>query len=446
MVVLWVLTAYDSLCMAMDTRLRAFQEAYSNLKLRPLNGEKERSLFRVEYGQSVVEQLKQLVTDDGDEDGKTLFSGHLGCGKSTLLAELSRQCEEEGFFVVFFSIADTIEMSDVNHISTLFVIAVNLMDEAEKANVAISESAKQAFREWFASKTQTKIEESSISSEAGFDLFERIKSTLKVSSTIRNELKQEFERNPVDLVAQINAIASAIQNASGKSLLVIIDDLDKLDLALVRDLYHNHIKTLFLPGIRIIYTTPIASLRDKQLKSTMIGATNNQIVEMPVAKLFLQVDSREEEPQPVEENQRTLCEILNRRIPAELMEAGIAEAIVLKSGGVMRELIRLSNKCCRLCLQALRRPESDKDVVIDWAIFDEAVKDLRLDFEVLLGKADYEILKRVYESYYPEDPEGQRFLDLLHCLHVLEYRNGEIWYDLHPIVADLLKLKGIVEA
>lgn len=433
--------------MTVDARLKTFKEAYSNLKLRPLREEKELNRFRVEYGRRVLTELRQLIDDDDEtEDGKTIFSGHRGCGKSTLLAEFGRQCEADGFFVVFFSIADTIEMSDVDHINTLFAIAVNLMEEAEKASVTISESAKKAFREWFATRTQTQIDETSVGGEFGFDLFQRIKNTLKVSSTIRQELRQEFERKTVDLVAQINAIAAAIQSATNKPLLVIIDDMDKLDLALVRNLYYNHIKTLFLPGIRIIYTTPVAALRDKQLQSMMISETDNQIVEMPVAKLFKQADSRQDKAEPVMENQTKLCEILNRRIPAELMETGIADAIMLKSGGVLRELIRLANKCCRLCLQQLRQPDADANLMIGQEIFEQAVTDIRLDYEAPLGKADYEILKTTYESYRPDDPEAQKFLDLLHTLHVLKYRNGDIWYDLHPIVADLLRRKKMIEA
>ena len=45
----------------------------------------------------------------------------------------------------------------------------------------------------------------------------------------------------------------------------------------------------------------------------------------------------------------------------------------------------------------------------------------------------------------PEDPKAQAFLDLLHGLHILEYRNGQIWYDLHPVVTDLLVLKEMID-
>jgi nucleoside-triphosphatase THEP1 len=429
----------------MSTRLEAFKRAYVNLDLLPLRSPKERANFRVDYGADVMAELEQLIEDDDSRDRKTIFAGHRGCGKSTLLAEFGRKCEQGNFFVVFFSIADTIEMSDVNHITILFAIAVNLMAKAEEEGVKIPASLRQAFLDWFATKTQTIETKLGTESSVGFNLFTIIQNKLKAEATVRNELKREFERKVSELVAQINLMAAAIEDATGKQILVIIDDLDKLDLATVREVYRDHIKALFLPGFRIIYTTPVASLRDATLRAMMITETDDQIVEMPVAKLFGQVAARGDEPVPIEDNRHTLCEVLNKRIAAELMAPEIAEAIVLKSGGVLRELIRLANKCCRICLRTIRRAENAEAIMIDRAVFEQAVEAMRLDFEAPLGKADYEILTMTYESFKPPDPKAQAFLDLLHGLHILEYRNGQIWYDLHPVVSDLLVLKEMIE-
>ena len=429
----------------MSTRLEAFQRAYVNLDLLPLQGQKELEKFRVTYGEDVLAELEQLIEDDDSRDRKTIFAGHRGCGKSTLLAEFGRRCEEGNYFVVLFSIANTIEMSDVNHINILFAIAVNLMAKAEQEEVNISPSLRQSFLDWFATKTQTVATGAEVKAEAGFNLFSLIQNKLKAEASVRNELKREFERKVSELVAQINAIAAAVENATGKQILVIIDDLDKLDLATVREVYREHIKALFLPGFRIIYTTPIASLRDGPLRATMISETDDQIVEMQVAKLFKKVDSRAEAMEPIEENRQKLCDMLDRRIGPQLMEPEIAEAIVLKSGGVLRELIRLANKCCRICLRQIRRAENEETILINQEVFDQAVQDMRLDFEAPLGKADYEILRATYQSFKPEDPKAQAFLDLLHGLHILEYRNGQIWYDLHPVVTDLLVLKEMID-
>ena len=61
-----------------------------------------------------------------------------------------------------------------------------------------------------------------------------------------------------------------------------------------------------------------------------------------------------------------------------------------------------------------------------------------------IGVKDYEILKTTYEYSKPNDPKEQRFLDLLHGLYILEYRNHELWYDIHPIVTQVLRQKDII--
>jgi hypothetical protein len=43
------------------------------------------------------------------------------------------------------------------------------------------------------------------------------------------------------------------------------------------------------------------------------------------------------------------------------------------------------------------------------------------------------------------DPKQPKFLDLLHGLYVLKYRNYEPWYDVHPVVVDTLKRQGLID-
>ena len=420
--------------------LESFREAYRNLELQPLIEQKALDKFRVEYGGETIAELEQLVEDSPSSDGKIIFTGHRGCGKSTLLAEFSRQLKER-YFVISFSISDTIEMSDVNHINILFAIAVNLMWEAEARRVEISQSTKDALYKWFGTRTRT--EETSLQGEAstGFDFFKLIKTKLKIDSTIRYELKQEFERKISDLVARINEIAALIQVAVNQDVLVIIDDLDKLDLGRVNDIYRDNIKALCLPNFRIIYTIPIAVLRDKFLRPLIETETNDQIVVMPVVKIFAKGDNRRADAQPLADKVDVLCDILQKRIPDNILDRKSAEKIVIYSGGVLRELIRIANECCRICLRLIRR-HPDKDVAINDDILDQAINNIRNDFAIPLGKVDYEILQTVYNDFMPEDPKDPEFLGLLHGLSVLEYRNRQNWYDVHPIVVELLQEQG----
>ncbi|MBD2624908.1 ATP-binding protein [Trichormus variabilis] len=422
--------------------LKSFQQAYRNLELLPLIGQKDLDQFRVDYGAEVIEELEQLVEDSPNGDGKIIFTGHRGCGKSTLLAEFSRQLEDR-YFVVLFSISETIEMSDVNHVNILFAIAVNLMYEAEARKVEIPKSTKDAFYKWFATRIKTETESLEAEVSAGFDLLKLFKSALKVNASVRNEIKQEFERKISDLVARINEMAAVIQVTLKKEVLVIIDDLDKLELERVNDIYRDNIKALCQPNFRIIYTIPIAVLRDKFLRPLIETETNDQVVVMPVLKLFEKGQSRQSNPQPRAQAKDVLCEILQKRITDELIETQAVEQIVLNSGGVLRELIRIANECCRICLRLIRRKPGEA-IIINEQILDEAVNNIRNDFAVPLGKLDYAILQTTYQNFTPDDPKEAEFLDLLHGLYVLEYRNRKNWYDVHPIVVELLKEQGLI--
>ena len=423
--------------------LESFREAYRNLELLPLIDQKDLDRFRVDYGSDVIEELIQLVEDSPSGSGKIVFTGHRGCGKSTLLAEFGRQCRDR-YFVVFFSISDTIEMSDVNHINILFAIAVRLMYEAEKNQVQISKSTKEAFHKWFAKKTLIEEEKISAETSVGFDLFKLISGKLKADATVRQEIKHEFEGKISELIARINEIAAVIQVATDKDVLVIIDDLDKLDLARVNEIYRDNLKALCLPHFQIIYTIPIAVLRDKFLRPLIETETNDQVVVMPVIKLFEKDEIRKSDRVPRAEAMHVLCEVINKRIAGELLEKQAAQKIVLYSGGVLRELIRITNECCRICLRLVRRQPGAQSLKIDDEILEEAVNTIRNDFAIPLGKIDYEILQTTYKEFQPDDPKRPEFLDLLHGLYALEYRNRQNWYDVHPIVTDLLKDRGLI--
>ncbi|MEH2161474.1 MAG: hypothetical protein V7K38_10585 [Nostoc sp.] len=47
-------------------------------------------------------------------------------------------------------------------------------------------------------------------------------------------------------------------------------------------------------------------------------------------------------------------QILQKRIPEELIEPETARQIVLTSGGVVRELVRIARECCSQCLLLIR--------------------------------------------------------------------------------------------
>jgi hypothetical protein len=92
----------------------------------------------------------------------------------------------------------------------------------------------------------------------------------------------------------------------------------------------------------------------------------------------------------------------------------------------------------------LRRTPENQNLKITDEILQQAVTDLRIEFTEPLGQNSYEILAQVYREYAPADGMDQAFLDLLHTLYILEYRNDDLWFGVHPIVKEILVRRGLI--
>lgn len=437
-------------------RRAQFKQAYRNLQLSPLLKPEERERFKVEYNEGLLDDLEQKI-DFADRDSKTIFTGHQGCGKSTLLAELSARLSDE-YFSVFFSIADFMEKSDIDHVKILFAIAVQLLATAEREQIRFDASERETLYYWLATKTKIETDSISMQGGIGIDFFKTIQAKLQADRNMRLEIKQEFERNISELIAQIDRIAMLIEKTTQKEVIVIIDDLDKLDTARAREIFADHVKALLQPGFRVVYTIPIALLRELDLRRGLELETNDSIEFMQVSKLYdreTTLARRGEErtakerlaidPLPV--TVKTLSDVLLKRLEdPDLIDIQAQKLIIFYSGGVLRELIRIASACCFEANKEVRlRP--GEAVRITAEMVDRVVVELRNDMTTPLDYGHTQILVQIYHELTPkhENDEGQqRFLDLLHGLYVLEYRNGDLWYDVHPMMVDLLHRRGLL--
>jgi energy-coupling factor transporter ATP-binding protein EcfA2 len=425
-----------------------FRQAYRNLALFPLVEPQEIENFRVEYGKDTLLRLKNAVMN-GPENGKVIFAGHRGCGKSTLLARFAREMRDLKYFVVDFSIADMVEMSAVDHINILYSIAIQLLSKATQTPVEIPEAKKQEIIHWLTT-THTTSMTNDLKSQVGATAdLKVIIAKLQTESTFREEIKLTYEKRISDLVRKIEEIAHLIKAQTKREVLIIIDDLDKLDWNIVEDIYRNNVNSLFQPKLRILFTIPVSVIRDIDLRTHLRSASGMPIQQMEVAKFFSKLDRHNPEATPNDAKLTLLLEILYKRFPTEakledLIKPEIAEKIVLKSGGVLREMLRIASECCSNCsLKLLEEPENTS-VKIDSEILQLALKDLRNEFAASLGENRLKILVTTYDQAEPPDVTDVEFLKLLHGLYLLEYVNDDSWYDVHPIVIDLLLRRQLI--
>jgi energy-coupling factor transporter ATP-binding protein EcfA2 len=423
------------------TLLERYRQSYRDLELFPLTEADKIEAFRIEYGGETLARLEQAV-EDAPRNGKVIFAGHRGCGKSTLLWKFGTKMQRQNYFVVFFSVSDVIEMSDVNHVTILYAVALKLLSEATKLKLEVSEEMKRMVLDWRSTtRSETTTEDQKAEIGIGGDALQVATFKLKNESSYRQELKRTYEKRISELVRQADLLTAAIQGKTKKEVLVIIDDLDKIDLALVRDVYRDNVNALMLPQFRIVFTIPVSVIRDIELRTILQNATGTSIQQMEICRFYKQGGSRDPQSVPKSDSMKLFLEVLDRRIPESLIEPDVAQQMVLKSGGVVRELVRIARGCCSQCLLQIRSQPELTEIKIDQEIFNAAIRDLRNEFAASLGEDRYSILIDTYQNGEPKDITNAEFLLLLHGLYVLEYQNDDLWYEVHPIVVDLLKRK-----
>jgi energy-coupling factor transporter ATP-binding protein EcfA2 len=425
-----------------QTLLEQFQVAYRNLDLFPLLDPEKIERFRVEYGREVLERLK-IEVKASEQNGKVIFAGHRGCGKSTLLKQFAIDMESNNF-VVFFSIADLIEISDVSHVNILYSIGLKLLDAAIKAKVPVDDDIQKILLGW-TTTTQEETFESEDKSEFAIDpggIFKIFTARLQQERTFRQKLERTFEKRISELVRNLDRLAAAVEIETGLPVLVIIDDLDKLDLSLVEMIYQNNIKSLFSPGFKIVFTIPISAIQEPQVMGAL---TSEGIVRphlFPVTKFYRRKDIRQADAQPIAKNIELFEAVIRRRFPDSLLDPQTTRKMALMSGGVMRELVRIGRECCTECMLEIEIDPDRTDVRIDEAVLMRVIRNLRNDFARQIG-GNYKLLVQVYQTL--KSVESQDFIKLLHGLMILEYENDALWYDVHPIVVGLLQREQLIK-
>ncbi len=422
--------------------LTQLQAVYRDLDLFPLIEPEDIERFRVEYGRAVLVRLKQEV-EAAEKKGKVIFAGHRGCGKSTLLKQFAVEMQAK-YFVTFFSVADLIEISDVSHVKILYSIGLMLLSHATQANVPVADDIKQSLLGWM-NTTRKDVSDTTTKSEVGVgsDFLKIITAKLQQERKFREELEKTYDKKITDLVGKLDRLAAAIQTTMKKPVLVVIDDLDKLDLSVVEPIYRQNVKALFSPAFKIVFTIPISAVQDPQL----MGALNSEgIVRtqlFPVTKFFTYEDCRKPQATPIAKNLDLFEQVINKRFSAGLLNPETAKKMVLASGGVMRELVRIGRECA---IEAMVQLEIDPDqshIQIDDQILTAALRNLRNDFARQLQPSLYQVLTDVYKTL--KAVESEAFIKLLHGLLVLEYENDALWYDVHPIVVELLRREKLIQ-
>jgi len=404
---------------------RAWLNFELDLPLKPGdNGEP--NPFYINRPSNPIAELEDALLAPFYRPPKFFFSGHRGCGKSTeLLHLMSNPAIQKKYWPINFSIREEADIIDLDFRDVLLAVGGRMFRDYRKRGGQLPEQLLKELNSW-----RGKVEEEvrTISGRplefefgAAIDaFFANAGLKMKLEPTTRAELRQVFERDITGLIAVINNIAAAIYSKEKRIPLILIDDLDKPNLEEARAIFHDRREIMMQPSCAIVYTVSSALFYSKDF-----DAIRDQAYFLP--NIMLHPPQKHDERD--QEGYDTLRSFAHLRMDANLIAPLALEDAITYSGGVFREMARIM----RTAIGRARRRKADK---VESSDVEAATTEIRNEYRRILDKDDLEILRTVNENNRLE--YNDRLRPLLQLLALLEYRNGENWCDVHPVLRKVL--------
>ena len=405
---------------------RAWLNFELDLPLKPgKNG--QANPFYIDRPGNPIAELTDALLAPFYRPPKFFFSGHRGCGKSTELLHLLSNPEiSRKYWPINFSIREEADIIDIDYRDVLLAIGGRLFREYRKKGGELPEQLLKELDGWKGKveKQITTIMEgrnSRMEVGAGIDaFFVNAGMKMKLEPATRVELRQVVETDITGLISLINHIATAIYSRERRIPLVLIDDLDKPDIEKACEIFHDRREIMMQPNCAIVYTVSSALFYSKEFESIRDQA------------VFLQNIYLHPPMQPEAHHQNgyeTLSKFVHVRMSPELIEPPALELAITYSGGVFREMARIM----RTAIGRARRRRAGK---LDVSDVEWAATEIRNEYRRILDKDDLKLLKKVLENNRME--YNDRLRPLLQLLALLEYRDGDNWCDVHPVLRKLL--------
>ncbi len=116
-------------------------------------------------------------------------------------------------------------------------------------------------------------------------LFVEFRSEIKLNAHSDETKIAKLRKRPADLLVQANGIIEAIRAtlAADRRILIIVEDLDKLDLKQARDIFVNHSSLLTGVNANILYTIPVFLFHSPDVNSFQHNF--DEVVPLPMIKV-----------------------------------------------------------------------------------------------------------------------------------------------------------------
>ena len=409
-------------------RAKDLKEAYNNFYVEPLKEDQEIADFYVERPGSISPMLDlrdriQLAI----RREKYLFLGFRGSGKSTELYRLEAALDKSRFLVVNYSIRDDLNLSDFDFRDFFVSMALKVYDIARVEGISLHPDIEKDFQDFTKRITSITEEEVTSQSSAGLSLSQIIILKLSREATTRHCLRKELDQKISDLIQRLNWLIIDIEEKSGKKLVIVVDDLDKLTRGQQsEDFFYKNYQLLLEPSCFVVYTFPIPLAFHPQYENVRHAFDGDVIL--------LQMPVRKRNGEPHIDGRQFYSDVISRRIELNLLEEKVLEQAIVFTGK-LSELVEVMKEAS---LNAFRKGQtciSNNDVA-------SALEKLRMTYDRTLTEAHKKKLLEINicKEAREEGPDSVLTRELLFSLTAVEYEDEEgRWCEIDPMLLPLVE-------
>jgi hypothetical protein len=374
-----------------------------------------------------------------------LFSGFRGTGKSTELRRLRARLRARGYLVLLVDLANYLNLSDRIDVSDfLMAVAGSVGDLVVDEGHVVDNPARVGYWQRFLDFLKnTSINPQEIGIEAGLPGAKlNLKANLRNDPVFVRRLQDRMATHLGAFVEDVRKYFAGLtdllihydQVEPGR-IVLLVDSVEKIRgasananevQASVEVLFASHSDKLRIPSYHVVYTVPpYLKVRYAGLGGEY-GLGGVQI--LPTLKVRAAQARTPHQPGLDALEKVVACRGDWKRL---LGDRVVLDRLSDMSGGHLRDLLRFM---ADLIVRARSLPVSE-------AVVGRAIEQLRQEY-LPIAENDARWLARIAETNRAELadlsdlPNLARFLDT-HL--VLCYRNGAEWYDVHPLVRDVVR-------
>lgn len=421
-------------------KLKALYTALADRVLEPTDPVYLKELnSKADFGGDPVEELAtEIEWQEGG--GVCLFTGQRGTGKSTELRRLKAKLEEQGIVALYADMSEYLLLTKEVEISDFLVSIAGAFSEQLVKRYGAT-PGDRSYWERFADFLTQDVHLTDINIRApGFDVKAALKADPEFKKLVQHKSRgyiAQIVASAHDFIAEAVAWVRKREGDPDKKVALIVDSVERIRgvgneamsvFESVRNLFFAHADSLRIPMLHVVFTVPpYLSILAAGTGAMLGGAATRRLVSVHVFR------DRSREPDPA--GLQCLHQVVAVRFPdwSEIFQIDALDALAVNSGGDLREFFRL----IRMTLPSVR---DDAQLPLGVDGVRPALNAARN--EMLPIPADHlGWLKRIAESHdtcLSTDSELPTLAHFLDNRLVLNYRNGKDWYDIHPLLREVV--------